>query len=211
MGLDIPKQYQLLAGKPVLMHTLAQFAKSESQVKFVLVLHKDMRAYWQSLCAKYAFEIEHEIIEGGSTRFQSVKNGIQFILAQDAAVDSLIAIHDAARPLINPSLIDQSYACAREHGACIVALASSNSIRIGDNSVNKAVDRTQVWSVQTPQTFRLALLEEAFAQAESPLFTDDASVVEKLGHPIHIIPGEQKNMKITFPEDLEIAALLLGK
>jgi len=211
MGMDIPKQYQLLAGKPVLMHTLAQFAKSESQVKLVLVLHKDMRAYWQSLCVKYAFEIEHEIIEGGSTRFQSVKNGIQFILAQDATVDSLIAIHDAARPLINPSLIDQSYACAREHGACIVALASSNSIRIGDNSVNKAVDRTQVWSVQTPQTFRLALLEEAFAQAESPLFTDDASVVEKLGHPIHIIPGEQKNMKITFPEDLEIAALLLGK
>lgn len=211
MGTDIPKQYQLLAGKPVLMHTLMQFAKSESQPELVLVLHKDMREYWQSLCEKYNFTLVHTLIDGGSTRFQSVKKGLQFIIDQDSSAASLIAIHDAARPLINPSLIDQSYTCAASHGACIVALASSNSIRIGDSSVNKAVDRTQVWSVQTPQTFRLELLEEAFKQPESPLFTDDASVIEQLGHPIHIIAGEQRNMKITFPEDLEIAQLLLQK
>lgn len=211
MGTDIPKQYQMLAGKPVLMHTLAQFTHSASKPQLIVVLHKDMRDYWLSLCEKHNFTIAHALVDGGSTRFQSVKNGLHYILDQDQSAQSLIAIHDAARPLINPALIDQSYAEADSSGACIVAMASSNSIRIGDTTENKAVDRSQVWSVQTPQTFQLGILEKAFQQEESPLFTDDASVVEQLGHAIHIIPGEQKNIKITFPEDLEIAALLLKK
>ena len=211
MGTDIPKQYQALAGKPILMHTLAQFTKSASNPQLIVVIHKDMRDYWLSLCEKHNFTIPHAVVDGGNTRFQSVKNGLQHIMDQDQAAESLIAIHDAARPLINPVLIDQSYAEASSNGACIVAMASSNSIRMGDRHQNKAVDRSHVWSVQTPQTFQLGLLAEAFQQAESPLFTDDASVVEQLGHAIHIIPGEQKNIKITFPEDLEIAALLLKK
>ena len=209
MGNSLPKQYQLLLGKPILMHTLAKFVQENDPVQIVLVLHAGMRDYWMELCKTHQFTIPHQLVNGGESRFQSVRNGLQQILADRPAGEALVAIHDAARPLLSASLITQSYSVAKTFGAAVVALPSSNSVRLGTQTTSKAVDRSQVWLVQTPQTFRLSLLEEAFKQAESPLFTDDASVVEQLGIKVHLIPGEQQNIKITFPEDLAIAALIM--
>lgn len=211
MGASLPKQYQILLGKPILMHTLEKFAQHQDQITLVLVLHEDMRDYWLSLCKAHKFTIPHQLVHGGASRFQSVRNGLTHILANTNAETALVAIHDAARPLLSPELIERSYVAANTYGAVVVAVPSNNSVRIGSASQSKAIDRATVWLVQTPQTFRLGILKTAFKQEESPFFTDDASVVEQAGISIHLIPGEEQNLKITFPEDLAIARLILEK
>ena len=207
MNSDLPKQFLCLDGKPILMHTLNRFAESACSPHIILVLHADMIAYWEACCREHHYTVPHQIVSGGKTRFQSVKQGLQTILqAQPQALDkTLIAIHDAARPVIRPALIDRCYQQTEIHGATVLAVASTNSIRQGDPVNNKALDREKVWLVQTPQTFRGDILQEAFKQDELPTFTDDASVVEKLGYRIQLIPGDPRNIKITFPEDLAIA------
>lgn len=208
MGMNLPKQYLHLAGRPVLMHSIDQFARSKSQPKVILVLHEDMLDYWQSLCRQYQYETPHKIVAGGSSRFQSVKNGLDYIFKTYDA-PCLIAIHDGARPLVSTMLIDEAYAQTDKFGATVLAVPSTNSMRQGTQHKSIAVDRDLVWQVQTPQTFKSDLLQEAFQQRESPLFTDDASVVENIGHPIHMIPSDYKNIKITYPEDLQIAQIYL--
>lgn len=209
MGNNLPKQFQLLAERPILMHTLAKFAHSANTPELIVVLNASMINYWYDECKRYAFTVKHHIVEGGETRFQSVQNGINYIAEMQPAADSLVAIHDAARPLISSELIDEAYTKTAVLGATVVALASTNSVRYGTEASNKAVDRSHVWIVQTPQTFQWPILSEAFTQEEQPFFTDDASVVEQLDIPIHIVPGEPQNIKITYPEDLKIAEMLL--
>ena len=211
MKSDLPKQFLLLDGKPVVMHTLERFANTESEICLILVLHQDMFSYWDELCEKYKFQIPHTVIAGGDTRFQSVRNGVLHIAQQQQGLleNTLIAIHDAARPLIRPALIDICFEETALYGATVLAVPSINSIRQGNERENKALDRENIWIVQTPQTFQGQLLQTAFEQEELASFTDDASVVEKLGHSIHLIPGDQRNMKITFPEDITIAQLFM--
>ncbi|MGO3307574.1 MAG: IspD/TarI family cytidylyltransferase, partial [Sphingobacterium sp.] len=154
----------------------------------------------------------HRVTFGGDSRFQSVKNGLQEIqkIELNKMEDVYIAIHDAARPLIKGRLIDTCYTTTERVGATVLAVTSVNSIRKGTTESNEMVDRNIVWQVQTPQTFRGDLLSDAFEQHESVQFTDDASVVEKLGYPIYLIPGDRKNIKITYPEDIQIAQLFLS-
>lgn len=211
MGNNMPKQYLPLSGAPILMHTIRRFANSVSKPHIVLVIHPEMQALWHQLCAEQSFDIPHHLVYGGQTRFQSVKNGLDFIFRLEVDMDTtIIAIHDAARPFVTAKLIDKAFAETATLGATILAVSSTDSIRQGSQAENKALDREKVWRVQTPQTFKAHILHEAFKQAESPLFTDDASVVEQLGHPIHIIPGDHQNIKITFPEDVQIAELYLA-
>lgn len=211
MNSDLPKQFLLLNGKPILMHTIQQFASSSSRPEIFIVLHADMISYWSTLCERYQFHIEHHIVKGGQTRFQSVQNGLNEVLSKEkersALEEVVVAIHDAARPIIRPSLIDHCFTITKTHHATILAARSTNSVRVGSIDQNESRDREEVWIVQTPQTFLASILKEAFQQAESKQFTDDASVVEKLGYPIHIIEGDHKNIKITFPEDIQIAQI----
>lgn len=211
MNSNLPKQFLLLAGKPVLMHTIERFSGAASKPKIVIVLNESLLDYWKMLVEEYHFEIPHLVAQGGKSRFQSVKNGLDkiFQLEADNLEEVGIAIHDGARPLVSPTLIDDCFAALNKHQATVVAVQSTNSVRIGSASESKSVERENVWMIQTPQTFSAQILKEAFLQPELASFTDDASVVEKLGYPIHIIPGDHKNIKITFEDDLKIAQLYL--
>jgi len=207
MGTDLPKQYLLLDGRPVLMHTMGKFAV-HPDVTLVLVLHPAMESYWEDLCRAHGFAVPHAIVHGGATRFQSVRNAVSFILEKEHDPGRcIVAIHDAARPFVSPELIEKSYRAAAVFGAAAVAVPAVSSVRMGTADQNTALDRSKIWLVQTPQTFTGDLLAEGFAQEESDVFTDDASVIEQRGHPIHIIEGDRRNIKITYPEDL---APLLG-
>ncbi|WP_164111943.1 MULTISPECIES: 2-C-methyl-D-erythritol 4-phosphate cytidylyltransferase [Sphingobacterium] len=203
---DLPKQYLLLNGKPVLMHTIQAFVGIADRI--IVVLSAQMIPTWQSLCTTHHFAIPHELVAGGDSRFQSVQNAIRHITG--TAVDPLdhstaIAIHDAARPLVERKLISDSFEKALAGDCNVLAVPSTDSIRIGDKCSSTSVDRSRVWQVQTPQSFPAPLLIEAFEQDELPTFTDDASVVEQKGHTIHLLESTARNIKLTYAEDFEIA------
>ncbi|MFZ4861877.1 2-C-methyl-D-erythritol 4-phosphate cytidylyltransferase [Sphingobacterium sp. Mn56C] len=207
----LPKQYMLLAGIPVLLHTLAKFSPLVD--KIVVVLHADMATLWDGYIKEYAITIPHDIVIGGNSRFQSVKNGLAYLQKQyqtQLTAATVIAVHDAARPLVDAKLIDLSLQEAAKGQCNTLATKSTNSIRIGTASQSKAVDRNSVWQVQTPQSFPAELLFNAYQQPESPLFTDDASVVETCGYTIKLIEGSATNIKITYPQDFEMAEQLLN-
>lgn len=212
LNADLPKQYMLLNKKPVLMHTIEAFVGIAD--KIVLAIHPKMIDYWKELCLSYSFEIPHELVEGGSTRFQSVQNSVSYLkkkLPENIFSTASIAIHDAARPLVSRELIAQSYWYAQQGKSVSLAIRSTNSIRLGNIETSESVDRNTVWQVQTPQTFPAKIIKEAYEQQESPLFTDDCSVVEKLGYAIHLIESSSKNIKLTFAEDFDIAQVYLNK
>ena len=213
LNANLPKQYMLLNKTPVLMHTIRLF---ENHVdKIIISIHADMVDYWTELCEQYHFNIPHELIIGGKTRFQSVRNAISYLEIRFPDFfyneDGLIAVHDAARPLVDPKLIEQSFETAFQGKSNVLAYKSTNSIRIGNTYENNAIDRDTVWQIQTPQTFPAQVLQEAYQQIETPLFTDDASVVERIGYSIHLIESSYKNIKLTYAEDFEIAKLYLNK
>lgn len=204
MQTETPKQFLLLKNLPVLMHTIKAFAQSDTQPKILLVLSKDQQGYWTRLCEEFNFHIPHEVIDGGKERFHSVKNAIRTI-----EEDSFVAIHDAVRPLVSKSLIDNCFKAAEAHGNVIAAVQSSDSVRMLRNEKSSALKRDEIYLVQTPQTFSVSILKEAYHQDFADHFTDDASVVESIGYGINIIEGERGNIKITYPIDLELAELLL--
>lgn len=203
----VPKQFLLLNGKPVLMYTMKAFYNSNSRPAIIVVLPVDYHHYWLELCKDHDFRIPHHLVNGGETRFQSVKNGLGLIETPDA----VIAVHDAVRPLAAINTIDESFTYAREHGNAIVAVKSRDSIRQLKDNVSTALLRDEIYLVQTPQTFQAAILQKAYQQEYSHDFTDDASVVERIGININIIPGSYTNLKITFSEDIAIAEMLLSK
>ncbi|MBV2227953.1 MAG: 2-C-methyl-D-erythritol 4-phosphate cytidylyltransferase [Sphingobacterium mizutaii] len=213
LGGNLPKQFLLLDGKPILMHTLEKFASSQTKPEIILVLSEQMFGLWDELCREFDFNIPHQVTQGGNTRFQSVKNGIEFIKGStQLGLESKIGVHDGARPLLSGKLIDKLYTtCNLDRPAVIPAVQSTNSVRMGMQEQSHAVDRQTVWLVQTPQLFMGKLLIEAYEQPEESFFTDDASVVEKLSNNLYLLPGDQQNLKITFEEDIAIAQLLFNK
>ncbi|MGN0020296.1 MAG: 2-C-methyl-D-erythritol 4-phosphate cytidylyltransferase [Sphingobacterium hotanense] len=212
MSSDLPKQYMLLATKPILMHTIAKFAEANIQAKIILVISENMQTFWKEQCKEYSFEIPHQICYGGASRFQSVRNGLRYIQnSYQLTPGDVIGVHDAARPLVSQTLIENLYqACCTENPAIIPAVQSSNSVRLGNLKESKAIDRDQVWLVQTPQVFEACLFQEAYKQQEESTFTDDASVIEKMSNGLTIYPGDHKNIKITFKEDIAIAQYYLN-
>lgn len=203
----VPKQFLLLSGKPVLMHTMEAFSGTKSKPKIILVLPSDYHQYWQQLVKEHSFAIPHQLVTGGETRFHSVKSGLALIEAEEA----LVAVHDAVRPLTSHSTIDEAYHCANQHGTAVVAVKSRDSIRQVKNGKSISLIRDEIYLVQTPQTFKASLLRKAYQQPFDPKFTDDASVVEQYGTEIKLTEGDHSNIKITFPEDIAIAELLLSK
>jgi 2-C-methyl-D-erythritol 4-phosphate cytidylyltransferase len=201
----VPKQFLLLGGIPVLMHTIRAFQQSKFTPQIVLVLPRDFHNYWEDLCGKYNFHIPHQLVNGGETRFHSVKNGFDAIKDTDA----IIAIHDAVRPLTDTHIIDQSYSYAAEHGNAVTAVKSRDSVRQLKDSRSTSLVRDEIYLVQTPQTFQSAQIKKAYQQPYNAKFTDDASVVEETGVEINLIEGNYRNIKITFPEDIAIAEVLL--
>ena len=203
MGGDVPKQFQLLGNQPVLMHTLQRFADDCKDLQIILVLPQEQIEYWSDLGEKYHFGVEHWIVAGGETRFHSVQNGLAQI-PDDA--EGVVAVHDGVRPLVSREVIEKCFEEARGKKAVVPVVPVVESLRhVSDGAVPRADYRL----VQTPQTFDIQLLKQAYRQPFSKDFTDDASVVEAFGYPISMVEGNRENIKLTTPFDLRIAETLL--
>jgi 2-C-methyl-D-erythritol 4-phosphate cytidylyltransferase len=202
----VPKQFLLINGLPVLMHTIQAFHQSTSKPNIILVIPADAHSYWLKLCDQYNFTTLHHLVNGGETRFHSVQNGLATIPDN---LNAVVAVHDAVRPLTSVDIIDSSYNQAALLGNAVTAVKSRDSIRQVKNGASASLLRDEIYLVQTPQTFQYSQLKIAYEQVYNPGFTDDASVVEATGEAIHILEGSYQNIKITFPEDIAIAELLL--
>lgn len=201
----VPKQFLLLNGVPVLMHTINAFYLSKNQPQIIVVLHPESHEYWTHLCTEHNFTVPHQLVSGGETRFHSVKSGINAINDDEA----IVAIHDAVRPLVTGEIIDESYDIAEQYGNAIVAIQSRDSVRQIRENRSQSLNRDEIYLIQTPQTFQAAQLKKAYLQPYQDIFTDDASVVEQTGVNINLISGSYQNIKITYPEDVAIAEFLL--
>jgi 2-C-methyl-D-erythritol 4-phosphate cytidylyltransferase len=202
---EIPKQFMLLRGRPVLMHTIEAFYKSDYNPEIIVVLNVDFHQYWENLCVLHNFSIPHLLVKGGTHRFDSVKNGIKAIKSK-----AIIAIHDAVRPLLSSRLIDRSYQEAEVSGNAVAAIKSRDSVRQQTGKHSIPLNREEIYLIQTPQTFSSEILKKAYKQEFRNEFTDDASVAERSGIKINLIEGEQRNFKITFPEDIRLAEIYLN-
>ena len=201
MNADIPKQFLLLNNLPILMHTIKQFSHFE---EIVLVLPNTQFDYWHSLCNTYDFTLKYTLVEGGKTRFHSVKNGLGKV-----DPNSIVAIHDGVRPLVSTSLINRLISQAKDGIGIIPIVPVKDSIRKVDGENSTHIDRSKLYKVQTPQCFFSSDIKKAYAQEFSEYFTDDASVFESSGGKINTILGEERNLKITTEKDLKIAESLL--
>jgi 2-C-methyl-D-erythritol 4-phosphate cytidylyltransferase len=206
MGCELPKQFILLEGYPVLMWTISCFYNYDSTISIVVVLPQSQISYWRNLCTKHAFNHPHRIVSGGETRFHSVRNGLEALEETD-----LVAVHDGVRPLVSRITIENCFIQAAKTGAAIPVLTVNETLRTGIMEQSKTVDRRLYYTVQTPQVFQWQILKEAYTQTWDTEFTDDASVVEKWGITVKMVPGNRDNLKITHPEDLIIAGEYLKK
>lgn len=203
---DTPKQFLLLDGKPILLQTIEAFINYSSDITIILVLPSLEISRWKEIYKNFQVSFPLFLTEGGTSRFQSVKNGLSKIDVDD----SLVAVHDGVRPLIHPEIIANSFKMANAQGSAIASTPLKESIRKNYKDHNKAADRTKYRSIQTPQTFQTKLIKGAYnTNEDSPEFTDDASVVEKNGNRISLIEGSYENIKITTPEDLLFAEAIL--
>ncbi len=202
MNAEIPKQFLEVNAKPILMHTLEKF--SFDGIQIILVLNVDFHDYWKKLCEKHQFNLPHLLVKGGSSRYQSVKNGLSHV--QDKA---LVAVHDAVRPCIKQATINNAFEQAMLHGSAVLAITLKDSIRKKMGDYNLALNRDDYVLIQTPQIFNSEILKKAYLEPFRNEFTDDASVVEHLGQRIHLVDGDPFNIKVTYPDDLKIIETLL--
>jgi 2-C-methyl-D-erythritol 4-phosphate cytidylyltransferase len=204
MGNVIPKQFLLLKGKPVLWYTIDSFLRAYEDMNIILVLPKDHVKKGEKIINQLNAETRITIVEGGTTRFDSVKLGLQII--KD---DAVVFVHDGVRCLISVPLIRRCYNQTIEKGSAIPAVAATDSIRIIKNGAHYANERQEVRIVQTPQTFLSKIILPAFGQSYKDSFTDEATVVEAYGTPVFLTEGEYDNIKITRPIDLLIAERII--
>jgi len=199
MQSDRPKQFLSLLETPILVHTLRAFKKAYADIKLIVVLPAIHFNEGKEIVSTF-FNAPVEFVEGGETRFHSVKNGLSLVNEQ-----AVVFVHDAVRCLLSPSLITRCFEQAQQKGSAIPVIAAKDSIRLVTATGNQSLNREQVMLVQTPQVFLSDWILPAFEVTYESSFTDEASVVEKSGRPIHLIAGEVSNIKITEPVDLLIA------
>ena len=208
MGGEMPKQFQLLGGKPIVMLTLERLHAIDPTIQRILVLPAEHIELWKELCKEHTFAVPLLLTQGGTTRFHSVQNGLAQI---DDLNDALVGIHDGVRPFVSARVLDDCYREAWIHGAAIPMIDIQDSLRhiVGVNGVTEVVPRDRYRLVQTPQVFKLSLLRRAYEQRFIESFTDDASVVEALGEQVVGVEGNRENIKLTTPFDLMVAKTLI--
>lgn len=206
MQSSLPKQFLLLSGLPVLMHSIVKFEEIVEEI--IVTLPERYIDYWKKLCAEYDFHGPHTIVAGAGTRFESVKNALEKINADDA----LVAVHDGVRPMVSESLIKNIFSSAEKNGNAVPFTQLSESIRSIDGEKNTYTDRKKIVSIQTPQCFKLSSLRKAYSQKFSESFTDDATAVESAtGEKIFLVGGERQNIKITTEADMDYCEVLMEK
>lgn len=203
-GTTIPKQYQVLAGQPMVRHTLAAFA-GVPRLQRCLVVVAPGDDFLDGLCAPFALAAC-----GGASRAASVRNGLQVLLAQGAAPYDWVLVHDAARCLVTPALIDTLIdACALDAVGGLLAHRLADTLKSeAAGRVSATVDRAGKWLAQTPQMFRIGALLDALDQAGDTV-TDEAGAMEALGHKPLLVPGSAQNFKVTYPDDFALAEAVL--
>ncbi len=203
MSSEIPKQFLLLNGLPILMHTISQFYNYDKNISLIIVLPKEQINYWNNLCKEYNFNIKHIVIAGGKTRYFSVKNGLAIVKEE-----GIIAIHDGVRPLVSYETIDSCFKIAEEKGNAVPFIKVTESLRNISNKTNIAVNREEFVLIQTPQVFCSSIILNAYKKESGAEFTDDASLVEFMGEKINLVKGNEENIKITSQSDILIAEVL---
>lgn len=203
-GAALPKQYCLMNGRPVLMHTIENMRVALPDSHIVLVLNKDFVDYWAELCEQYSF-VSPRVVVGGDSRWQSVKNAVDTI-PREAEV---ITVHDGARPIVDRMMVERLIAALDGAPGAIPVVSVTDSLRCVNEQGSAPVDRSQYKAVQTPQAFHADKLVAAYSLPFNPTFTDDASVMAALGCDVALVEGDTYNIKITNPLDIEIAQLYL--
>jgi 2-C-methyl-D-erythritol 4-phosphate cytidylyltransferase len=203
-GANLPKQFLLLKGLPIIMHSINRFKSFDKSIEIILVLPNEHMSYWKEICDEYDFKTSHSIAQGGETRFHSVKNGLSLVTE-----NSLVAIHDGVRPLVSIDTIKNAFEMADKEGAAIPVVELVDSIREMKGTESKPLLRENYRLVQTPQVFKSDILAEAYKQPYNTEFTDDASVVERAGYKVRLVKGNIENIKITNQIDLQVAEGLI--
>lgn len=203
MGGDIPKQFLEIDGVPVLQRTIERFVSAIPEIKIITVLPGEHFSTWKDLCLKHSFFCPQKLVEGGITRFHSVRNALENV--PDGAI---VGIHDGVRPFISIELIRKLYAMMETETAVAPMLKITDSLKFADGSFPEP-DRNNIISVQTPQLFRSEDIKAAYRQAYSPAFTDDVSVAVRNGVHVSFADGEKLNIKLTTKEDLILAGAIL--
>src|SRR5450432_1092877 len=205
MGSELPKQFLLIHNKPILWHTIQVFLKSYKDLHMIVVLPEAYFETGVAICEEINAVHPIQTITGGTTRFHSVQKGLSLITEQ-----SVVFVHDAVRCLITPSLIHFCYEEAIQFGSAVPCIDSRDSVRILDGKEHSAIERTRIKLMQTPQTFISDILLPAYETMYQEGFTDETAVVEFARHPVHLVAGEENNIKITNRLDLAIAENLLN-
>lgn len=201
----LPKQFLALGGRPVLMHTLEKFHRPG--IDIILVLNKAWHQYWKEQCLANEFHIPHDLVDGGNTRAESVRNGMKNI-----GNGALVAVHDAVRPFISPNFLLRLYEEAAQFGSAIPVLPVKETLRHLQKDGSVTVSRDEYRIVQTPQVFQSEILIKAFLNPEYSSFTDEASLADSTDcGPLHLTAGEETNIKLTVPADLFHAEWLLSR
>ena len=209
MASDRPKQFLLLAGTPVIFHTLKVFEQCDSIHEVIVVLPAEESAGFLSMAGKIGLRKVARVVPGGATRAESVKRGL---VAIRSATAEIVAVHDGVRPFVTVEEISNTVAVAQTDGAAILVAPVTDTIKqVSDRSVVKTLDRGGLRRALTPQCFRYELLREAYQRADvnDPSLTDESALVEQLGHSVSVVEGSARNIKITTAEDLGVAEALL--
>ncbi len=207
MGSTTPKQFLPLAGSVVLMQTLNRMKEAVADATLILALPRDEQAEWKKLCNEYGYMLQHTVVDGGETRFHSVLNALSQV-----PCGALVAIHDGVRPLVSIDVVRRAFDVAEQAGAAIPVLPVTESLRmVQPDGSSQAVARSSYRSVQTPQVFDSTRLKAAYAVPYRSDFTDDASVYEAQGDAVTLIEGNSENIKITIPQDIALAEMILSQ
>ncbi|HCF64426.1 MAG TPA: 2-C-methyl-D-erythritol 4-phosphate cytidylyltransferase [Chitinophagaceae bacterium] len=205
MNSSMPKQFHMLSDKPLLYYTLRAFLEAYDDMQIILVLPEEYIAVGQEIIDAYFDYSRIQITIGGRQRFHSVQNGLAMV--ED---ESIVMVHDAVRCLITPALIRRCYEAVLEHGSAIPVVPCKDSIRMVTEERNQAIDRNALRLVQTPQAFYSKIILPAFKIDYKEWFTDEASVTEAFGLKLHLVEGEEENIKVTHPIDMIVAQAILN-
>ncbi|MEO0895420.1 MAG: 2-C-methyl-D-erythritol 4-phosphate cytidylyltransferase [Bacteroidota bacterium] len=214
MKISTPKQFLLLDGVPILVHTVRRFLNWHQELQLALVLPEAHFPTWKEMAIQHLNPVDQERIllcKGGSSRTASVWAGISALVEKEGTENALVAIHDGVRPFISDQIMKSAFEMAAEKGACVVCVPVKASLRKKEGHGSVAVDRSAYFEVQTPQVFHLKKIEEAFLQRKHDSFTDDASLYQDMGGEVSICEGSYDNIKITTPEDLAVGLDILRR
>ena len=211
MGAALPKQFLELEGIPILQRTMERFRRAVPDLQILCVLPRDYVQYWKMLCARNAFNLPQRIVEGGFTRFHSVRNALDVI-----PEGAIVAVHDGVRPLVGVDWLRSLFGMMDSCRAVVPVLPLTDTIKVLDKGEDGSLkespekaDRSRLFAAQTPQIFRSEDLKAAYSQGYDTSFTDDASVASAYGIEISYVAGEKYNIKITTPEDIALASSLI--